>query len=363
MEKIELLYSVLKKDKEFFNSFKDSFVDFFTDLSKDVVKLLDSSSLRSIADRLYILLFSFNKNPLNELKNFISTVAKSEIDLKPVLSSSFLYLLKNFIDYLIEKNADFERIKVFVELLDIYLFVIDSAYLEYTKSLEKEIENIKKEKNLEEIETIFKTFEILAVKEQEINIIDFYQEVPVICKAKPKDIIGKKFVVFEYSGCKYKNFYIEGNDVYIKIDIFPKAVRAVIEEADVLKEKVKLKNFEFVELPQERRKYIRVKPKQQIPIEVIKDGEILKGIIADISIGGVGIYLKDIDNLKKGDKIKLRFELRDVGVENTGTIKYVQQRDSSYKIGVEFDYNEKVEEIISEYVVRRQFEIIKELRI
>jgi len=363
LEKIDILYSILKKDKEFFTSFKGEFVDFFTNLSKDVVKLLDSSSLRSIADRLYILLFSFNKNPVDELKNFISTVAKSEIDLKPVLSSSFLYLLKNFIDYVIEKNADFERIKTFVELLDMYLFVIDTAYLEYTKNLEEEIERIKKKKTLEEYEVIFKTFETLLLENKEINILDFYQEVPVICRGKIKDVIGKKYVVFKYLGCKYKNFYIEGNDIYIKLDIFPKVVKAIIEEADVLKEVVKLKNFEFVELPQERRKYIRVKPKEEILINIITNGEILKGTIADISIGGVGIYLKDIDNLKKGDKIKLQFELRDIGVENSGTIRYIQKENGFYKIGIEFDYDEKVEEIISEYVVRRQFEIIKELRI
>jgi len=363
LEKIDVLFSTLKKDKEFFLSFKDDFVNFFTESAKDIVDMFDSSSLRAIADRLYILLFSFNKNPLDELKNFVSTVAKSEINLKPVFSSSFLYLLKNFIDYVIEKNANFERIKTLVELLDIYLFIIDSAYLEYTKSLERKIENIKRKKTLEEFETIFKAFETLLLENKEVNILDFYQEVPVICKAKIKDVIERKYVIFEYSGCRYRNFYVEGNHIYIKLDIFPKAVKGIIKEADMLKGIVKLKNFEFVELPQERRKYIRVKPKEEIPIEIVKNGEILKGMIVDISIGGVGVYLKDVDNLKKGDKIKLRFELRDVGIENEGTIKYIRDKDGLYRIGIEFEYDEKIEEIISEYVVRRQFEIIKELKI
>ncbi len=363
MEKVETLISALRKDKDFFDSFKERFVEFFANSAKESTKLLDISSLRSIADRLYLLLFSFNKNPVDDLKNFILTVAKSEVDLKPVFSSAFLYLLKNYIDYIIEKNADFERIKTLVELLDIYLFVVDSAYLEYTKNLEKELEKIKKEKSLEETETIFKVFESYFAENKEINIIDFYQEVPVICKAKIKDIIDKKYVIFEYSGCKYKNFYIEGNDVYIKLGIFPKAIKAKIKESDILTGTVRLKGFEFVSLPQERRKYIRVKPKEPIPIEIIKNGEILKGVIADISIGGVGVYLKDIDGLKKDDRIKLKFELRDAGIENTGTIRYIEERENLYKIGVEFDYNDKIEEIISEYVVRRQFEIIKELRI
>jgi hypothetical protein len=363
VEKIELLYSSLKKDKEFFENYKDKFVEIFSKEIKNL-KLIDESTLRTIGDRVYLLLFSFNKNPAHELKNFIKKVLETEVDIKPVFSKAFLKLLRDYIDYKIQKNADFENIKNLVDLIDLYLFIIDSAYIEYTKSLESEISKIKEEKVEEERQIIFHGFERILAENKEVQVLDFYQEVPVICKGKIKDIIDKKLVIFELSKCHYKNFYIEKNDVYIKADeIFPKVVKGIVKESDMMKYEIKVINFQFTHLPQERRKYVRVIPKEEIMVEIIKDGEILKGKLRDISIGGLGIYLKDINSLKINDKIRIRFEIGNVRIDHTGEIKYILKENGLYRIGVEFDKDVNVEEIISEYVVKRQFEIIKELRI
>ena len=367
MEKIEHLYNLLEQDKEFFVKFKEDFIEYFADTVKESVHFLDKTSLRSVADRIYIILFSLKGNPINELKDFVKKVAESETDIKIAFSKSFLYLLKNYIDYKIEKGYDFDSIKTLVELLDIYLSIIDFVYVDYTKKLEKQINQIKKERLSEEKEFIFYGFEKIDEEDKEIQVLDFYKEVPVICKAKIKQVLGKKIVILKMINCLYKNFYIEGNDIFIKSDVFPKVVKGVIKNSDMANFTIEVSNFKFSKLLQEERKHVRVVPKGEIPLFIIKEDKNLIGKIADISIGGIGIYIKNIikniNSIDKNDRIKLRFELRGIGIEHTGTVKYIKKENGFYRIGIEFDHNEKVEEIISEYVVKRQFEIIKELRI
>ncbi|RMD47532.1 MAG: hypothetical protein D6834_00685, partial [Aquificota bacterium] len=260
MKKLEHLYSLLKQDKEFFVKFKENFIGYFADTVKESVHFLDKTSLRSIANRIYIILFSLEGNPINELENFIKQVVKSEANIKLAFSKSFLYLLRNYIDYKIEKGQDFESIKKLVELLDVYLSTIDFVYVDYTKKLEKQIAQIKKERLSEEKEIIFYGFEKINEEEKEIQVLDFYKEVPVICKAKVKQIFGKKTVILKMINCLYKNFYIQGNDIYIKGDVFPKVVKGIIKKSDMANFNVEISDFKFSEIPQEKRKHVRVIP-------------------------------------------------------------------------------------------------------
>jgi len=96
-------------------------------------------------------------------------------------------------------------------------------------------------------------------------------------------------------------------------------------------------------------------------VDIEKNGEKIRGIINDISIGGLGIYTDSIGSLQKDEEVLIKFELNGKTIEAKGIIRYTIE--DLKKAGIEFKLNNDLESDLAEYVLERQFEIIKELRI
>jgi len=226
----------------------------------------------------------------------------------------------------------------------------------------EEIKTSLKSKEEEHNEIVLSLLEKIKNRSDEVEIIDFYKELPIVLKSKILKMFDEKIILSIYGG-KY-NYLKKEENIYLKHPYFPKPIKANIYDLDPKNETLTIYNFMFSEIEQDKRKYVRVQPKDRIEIKLSFFGKTYFGYIKDISLGGVGVYIENIQNLKIGQEVGVHFLLSTGEVKTKGIIKHISKIKNFNILGLEYHYNLdiKTEEIISSYITQRQFEILKELK-
>ena len=359
-DKVEDLWKNLVNDYEFFLNYRETFIENFKKHSRvDSPKLVGIPSLNTLLKKLYVMLFSFQKDPREELFNLAYRLNKFEIDLKKIMTKCTLTMVRDYIDYVSEEKGDVSRIKKLIELIEIYLGIIEDAQSKYINELRKETK--KQERLVAEGERAVIIEFLNKLKEQksdEIEFINYYKQVPAVCRSK---LIEVGETSFKASICNLSIFEV-GEEIYLKHPRLPRTVAVKIKEIDHTQDTGEFEVIGFVDLPQERRKYVRVQPDDSIPVKIQKGDIDLTGEMADISVGGVGIYVKDYNGFAIGDVVTVSLLLPEGKVETNGVIRHITPHENLYRIGIEYRLDFKQEEIVSDYVMERQFEILRELK-
>lgn len=354
---INEVYNILEDDKDFFLEKKEQFLRCFS-ISNEVIT---ESSIRTIADKLFLSLFSFDSDKKKDIETLITRLLKYRVDIKPELTNFLMNLANEYLDYCIKNKKSVLNVKAFIYLVNYYISLIDKAYVKFLSKLAKSIEEISKEKTEANKELALAVFERLKNSKETVKVLSYYKEVPIICRTSVEKITDE-FVVLSFDNCSIKAFPT-GKTVYIKVPFLSKKIKATIVNISPKDSVMALGHFEITELPQEKRKFVRVEPAQTIEIAIIKGNKTIKGKIADISIGGVGVYAVDIQDLNEDDIVKLSFKLPESDtIEITGRVVYIIDMDGMYRIGIEYSLDVIQEEKISDYVINRQFEILREIK-
>ncbi len=360
MKKLQEEYKLLIDDRKYFINKKEDFISYFL---SEAPKQEDKDILKNLAERVYKTSFSFEneKTVLEELYLIVYKSLENNLNIKPALSKSYLKLLKDYIDYIIETNKNINYIKSFVAVIEDYIHTIDKAHIDYIEKLKKEIKNIEEEKRKEELKTILVLLKNIKKHNQKIEIISYYKELSILCKGKIKDV-SIHTITLDISGC-IKKVFKKGKDIYLKVGHPKKVIKGKVRELNPIEGILILDEFSLVELPQEKRKYIRVRLDKK-PKTIIKfKNSFTEGIIDDISIGGVGLYVEDLKDMKIKDTIELKIPLGKYNLIQKGEIVHINKKGPLYKIGICFlGLSQKDENILGEFITERQFEILKEIR-
>ena len=360
VDKVEELWKDLVNDYEFFLSYRETFIENFKKHSRiESPKLIGIPSLTTLLKKLYLMLFSFQRDPREELFNLAYRLNRFEIDLKKIMTKCTLTMIRDYIDYVAEEKGDVSRIKKLIELIEIYLGIIEDAQSKYIDELRKETK--KSERPVAEGErAIIMEFlnKLKDEKSEDIEFINYYKQVPAVCRSRLIDV-GE--TSFKASICNLSIFAI-GEEVYLKHPRLPRTVAVKIKEIDHTQDIAEFEVIGFVDLPQERRKYVRVQPDDSIPVKIQKGDIELTGEMADISVGGIGIYVRDYNGLSIGDVVTVSLHLPEGKVETNGVIRHITPHENIYRVGIEYRLDFKQEEIVSDYVMERQFEILRELK-
>lgn len=349
----------LEDEKEFFLHFQKDFTDNFSEkITTFKPGLVNPSVLQTFGIKLFTLLFGFEKDPTDELYYFSKKLAQNDINLKPIIIKSLLNSIGKFALYLADKDEQIEKLKNLITLVDIYLTTIDRAYMDYFEEIKSSLDIKENERN----EIIFSLLKKVKERNEDIDIIDFYKELPIILKSKILKIYEDKIVISIYSG-KF-NYLKKEENVYLKHPNFPKSLKADIFDLNPQNETITLYNFIFSEIEQDKRKFVRVQPENKMEANLSYENKIFKGYIKDISVGGIGVYLENVGDLKNGCEVDIFFLLSSKPVKTKGTIKYIHKTDNFNIIGIDYFSNLdiKTEELISSYITHRQFDILKELK-
>ncbi len=348
-----------ENDKEFFLNYKGTFSSNFVQFAKEKEDkcILSEGAIRTIAIGIYDSLFILRSK--ENFKKIFQEALESGANFTNCMTKSLMALLKDYIDYLLNTSSlSVKPIKRLIDEIEEYISLSEKILSDH---MERQLQKERKEKLKAFEETIRKIFELLSQKGVELTLITFYKEVPVSCKAKVSSV-GEVIVSFRLESCSLPGAFYESSEVYIKVENAPKPIRGIVEGFEPSERIIKLRNFSFQEIPQERRKYVRVKPKESIPVLVKFEGREVRGFVSDISIGGMGILFSELPPFKEEEKVNLTFVLEGKELSVEGEVRYTIKIGELFKSGVEFKLNQREEEFISEYVARRQFEILKELR-
>jgi hypothetical protein len=353
------LFERLSGEREFFNNYRDRFVEnFLTCLEEEVPGVLNSQTLRVLVRRVYSLIFSFREGSEEEMRDLFYSLATHGVDIKRPLTKSMLRLVRDYIDHITDENGDYRKVKDLLELTDLVLLSLETAYSRYLRELRQKAGEKEGAEVSESVEGVLELLRRLRDAGEEVEIIAYYKEVPAMCRTKVVEV-GEGGI--EVERCDL-NILREGSEVYLRLRNLPGAVGVRVEEVDPRSERAKLKLLGLVDLPQERRRFVRVVPEDPVPVVVMRNGWETTGSMADVSVGGVGVYLKDADDLKTGDVVRVRFRLPKGEVDTLGSVRYVLRRGDVFRIGVQYELDLKQEDVVSDYVMERQFQILKELR-
>ncbi|NPA41548.1 MAG: PilZ domain-containing protein [Aquificae bacterium] len=354
------IYKELKKDRTFFEGYKDTFItNFSRKFSEEHPQMSNLPLLNTLVSRLYLLLFSLEGDPLKELYDTSLTLAKNRVALKKVLVDTLLNMVKDYIDFIAQNLGPYTRVKTLIDLIDIYIRTVEDAYIQYLNSLREEVKN-QKEEMITESETLARELlhKLFSRGSRKILVHALYRGLFIDTNSEMVHISGDEVLI----KTSHMSVYSKGMKVHLKGSSIPQAIEGIVEEVNHESMTIRVKIGGFVHLPEEKRKYIRVVPEKTIKVHVSKGSSSLEGIIADLCIRGVGVYLKDASSLRVGDKVKVSFTLPKGEVEVIGEVKHITPHENLYRVGIYFEPSLQMEEVISDFVVARQMEILREIK-
>ncbi len=352
--KSEEIISLLREDAEFFRDYKGKFIEsFLTSMGSS-----PSPHMNTLVSKLYLMMFSLNRISTEELYSLAYSLARSRFRLGKPLLNALLALTRNYIDFIAGSEDSLARTKALIELADIYMGTVEEAYARYVAELEREVDT-HAEKSYEDRGVISELFEALLKRgKTKLLVRSLFKGLFVDSKSKLLEVSGEQLLI-ETSNL---GVYEISESVVLISTYMPKPVEAQVVEIDKIKGTIKVNILGFKEIQEERRRHVRVVPEEDIEVRINWDSETLIGTLADVSIGGIGVYTANPGGIKKGQKVYISFSLPNGDIETSGVVRHVSEHKNIFRVGVELNPDMKTEDLLSDYVVKRQLEILRLMR-
>lgn len=353
MEEIKLL----QEDRDFFEDYRNRFEDkLYRKLANIDALPRIKGNLKQILDTFFDGILHFDdKKVAAKLKNVIWDFHALNIPIRSFLSSIFLDLLRDYADYLERKGTDgfeLKKLHLLAGIFDRYLDLVDKLFVEYLDSLEKGKKG-EAEIKLDEVRKILET--LRKPHTSSIEVLGYYKVFPVLCRS-PIYKVGDLFV--KLGKCPYKIF-IPGERVYLKIPQLGKD--AVGEIVNTEGDYMVVRPLRFADIPPARS--VRVFPSKETDVRIRVGGRTLYGFLHFITFDEIGIVLPTVEGLKENQKVEIEFTLPTGGVRASGTVKGIERLGNAYLVILDLDCDPHTEQVISRYVLKRQQEILRELKL
>lgn len=327
-----------------------------------------------IVDRTMTAIYSYisaREISIDELKTLINEVFKENLNFsKFLIIRSFIYLLE-----LAKHESDTK------EFLEIFDNVVDGVKSIYGEVLMPEFVSpeVKKEDTIGFAEAIsdgdaniqFHTnltgrFRDCQNNIERLEFFNLYKDIPVknnveILEIKDETVVFKMPMVQILAIIEEKNAYI------VKNNSLRSHIRADIVEHNVSNQTIELVNFrQLKSMPATNRQTVRVQPDEFTSIVLSNSqGQSVRGMMYDISLGGLAVLSSDNLSAERGDKLTATFELN---VSEDQVIKITQELKLvvliNYKGALRYcmqSIPNEQKQYIEVYTKRRKEETIKEL--
>jgi hypothetical protein len=345
--------TLLEKQKEFFESYKSKFLE----ILKDEIRKVDGKevNIQKFLNYTNLLYDAFlnqdSPTLLEKLKKVLYEAFKNGIPVRKILENTFIRLLKDYIDYQQSKDSiDLEQIKLLVNSIENYLKISQEVFLKYMEDLAKQKQ--KQEEIIKPNEEILE--KLRKLNPVTVNLITFFDGFPVVCRTTVERI--SSFI--EVSSCNYKAF-APNTVVYLQIPRTKECVKGVI--INIHKHNFVVNPIKLGSCP--KTSPVKVFPKKEIDVKICKETTCVYGFLKNISLEEIEILTKNAEDIKEGDKVEILFSLPNAQVKAEAVVKNVERIHDNYNITAKFISNRKLDKILSEYIIKRQQEILKELRI
>lgn len=204
---------------------------------------------------------------------------------------------------------------------------------------------------------------------QTFSFLNYYKEIPVSYDATLLSIENEmaEFAVHEYQA---KVINIEKKTLIYShaLSPFPEDMVAEAFYVSAAKKRVVLCNFGYSIIRSDMRRFVRVFLDHPVETELIFEGDIVKGNVIDLSLGGAAISTMSSDLLVPGLDINIFLKLPELHggswleVGMRATIVKVIGTSAPFICFIEFHAEKHSQQQIAYYINQRQVEIIKELK-
>ena len=318
---------------------------------------------------IYDLLF-LEGGSSERLEPLIDGVLHYDLSLKKVFVKPFLSVVRDYTEYVLEGHGDIGKVKAIFGLLTQFFDTVERVHSKRVEKLQmelsskylKEVERARKEKLSMEKQVIYHTLSRLKDRKERLELKRYYRGIPVFCKASVVDLDPSlDYLYLAAEGCRYKVFFQKGQKIYMKHPDLPKPLAALVRDGDPRDGSIVLTGLYFEELPHEKRKTVRVEPEKPAEVKLLGGDTVYRGLLKDISPHGAGVIFEELPPLKVGDYVNLKTSVGGIDIDTTADVRYVD--DKSHRVGFHFTLPPERERELSRYILRRQLEILKELKL
>ena len=204
---------------------------------------------------------------------------------------------------------------------------------------------------------------------QQFSFLNYYKEIPVSFDATLLSVENEmaEFIVHEYQANVInieKKTLIHSHP----LNPFPEDMIGEAFYVSSAKKRVILCNFGYTKIRSDMRRFVRVLLDNPIEAELLFEGDILKGDVVDLSLGGAAITTMSDDLLVPGLDINIFLKLPELTgnsileVGMRATIIKVVGTNAPFICLIEFHAEKHSQQQIAYYINQRQVEIIKEFK-
>jgi len=206
--------------------------------------------------------------------------------------------------------------------------------------------------------------EIAAGKlKNDVRLLNYYNEVPVSYDA---NIAGIERDSVELSVHEHQALVIKhDNSTLLKSSHFPNelGVHCYASYINVSKKLAILHNFAYAQIRAERREAVRVKVNAPTRVTFISEGPDIEGKIVDISGTGISMTCATPPAVEAGSPGQLLFTVENNHLDVPGQlVRATQQGDSDCVCIFQMTPDRRSDNIIGQFIYKRQIEIIQELK-
>jgi hypothetical protein len=194
----------------------------------------------------------------------------------------------------------------------------------------------------------------------DIRLLNYYKELPVNFRATI-EVVDRGVVEMAVHELQAASMLLE-KSTFIKSTHLPHTVIAKLLKVKKATNLVFLTNFSYVQIPAERRMYVRVRLSDKLDAAFHNNQELVRGLIEDISFGGLSINAPHGSVLEKNLKGTISIWLPETRLEVSGKLLKTHDDESTRKYVFELELDTKSERLMSQFIFKQQSRIIRELK-
>jgi hypothetical protein len=194
----------------------------------------------------------------------------------------------------------------------------------------------------------------------DLKLVNYYQEIPVSYAA---DILTIEETSVEFLVHQVQAVAISMEKVTIlKSSHFPRDVVANVNYVNVEKSRIVLSNFSYGVVRADRRMSVRVAFNDKINTSFRGEQHYITGRLNDMSLTGMSIDVPENPGFELTERGELLVALPSGSVALTASLLKILPSGSGMRFVFEIELDRAGELAISQFIFRRQVEIIKELK-
>ena len=201
---------------------------------------------------------------------------------------------------------------------------------------------------------------------QQLKLINYYKGIPL---SYPAGIVSINRGALDLDLQETQAFTIqEARSTFIRAPFLKYDLFAQAQYVNVRKRAATFVRFSYVEILAERRNFVRVDLDDRVPVAIQSPSGIVKGILSDLSLSGLGILLDHISSLAVGAETELSFKLichesgEPFEVRSQTTVVNIRGDVPPYSYRFAITPDKFLERHLSQYIFQRQIEIIRQVK-